>query len=137
MRSNRRNFRVLHEGCPAPKRAKTAPPSMARTMEPRHTSILAGGAASDNHDDWCCLHDMAAHGLFGLGDEVEPGSVLHLSPLGNAIATELRRHKADGGTFAGFRPSSGSLADAASALAATLSRAAESPAATSTRPTPA
>lgn len=103
MRSNRRNFRVMAEACPRPKRASGANPSLARVMQPQHTTRLKDGSPTDNHDDWACIQDMAAEGLFTVGPEdVQPAVVLHLSERGQGVCNALRAHKAAGGHFAGF-----------------------------------
>jgi hypothetical protein len=113
MRANRRNFRVLLEGRRSPRRPSLTSWKMARAMEPQHTSFLKLGATSENHDDWSCLQDMAAAGLFTeRADCIEPGNTLHLSDLGKRIVTELREFKASGGNFGQFA-SSPSLAAAA------------------------
>lgn len=114
MRANRRHFRLMAdmvEGCRKPKRTGGASWQMAVVMEPKHTSRLRNGAVSENHDDWCCIQDLAAAGVFSDGtspvgqDAVEPGVVLHLSDLGRKLATELREFKAAGGRFGDFVPS--------------------------------
>lgn len=103
MRSNRRNFRVMNEQNPRPLRA-VQNRGWSEVMLPEHTSRLKLGAETVNHDDWCCLQDMVAAGLFE-GD-VEPGVHLKLTPVGVAVCAALRRHKQDGGTFSNFDPSS-------------------------------
>lgn len=106
MRANRRNFRVLLEGRRSPRRPSSTSWKMARTMDPKHTSFLKLGATSEDHDDWSCLQDMAAAGLFtDKADCVEPGNMLHLSDLGKRFVTELREFKASGGSFGQFAPS--------------------------------
>jgi len=105
MRSDRRNFRVMSQQCPHPKRAGNHSVSLrAVVMSPEHTSRLKTGT-TENHDDWCCVQDMAAEGLFSVGpDAIEPGVTLHLSPKGSRIVSALRVHKAKGGKFADFEP---------------------------------
>ena len=64
---------------------------------------LNNGTVVEGHDDWCCVQDMEAAGIVS-GEPLEPGAVLHLSEAGTALVAELRKHKADGGTFANFKP---------------------------------
>lgn len=102
MRSNRRNFRVLMDGNRKPRRPGSSRWQMAVAMEPKHSSYLKNGATSENHDDWCCVQDMVGAGL--VTGDVEPGAVLHLSPLGQRFVVQLREFKATGGNFAEFVP---------------------------------
>lgn len=102
MRSNRRNFRVLMDGNRDPRRPGSNRWQMAVVMDPKYTSYLKDGATCENHDDWCCIQDMAGAGLI-LGN-VEPGVMLHLSPLGRRFVVALREFKANGGNFAEFIP---------------------------------
>lgn len=106
MKANRRNFRVMHAQFPRPRRARQNNVAFnGMAMRPEHATRLADGTAVENHDDWCCLQDMCAAGLFTASPEdVEPGAVLHLSKEGAALAASLREHKAAGGTFSTFRP---------------------------------
>lgn len=105
MRSNRRNFRVMSEDCPFPKRTDSNAAKLAISMRPEHATILKDGTKVPSHDDWCCIQDMAALGFFKCNaDNIEPGVILNFSPLGEAIADELRKHKRDGGTYATFTP---------------------------------
>lgn len=104
MRSNRRNFRVMAQYCPAPKRPTRTAPGIP--MQDVHGTVLNTGTQVPNHDDWCCVQDMAAEGLFTVGPEgVEPGELLHFSDKGYALVHALRRHKAEGGSFSTFKPS--------------------------------
>lgn len=104
MRSNRRNFRVMSQECPNPKRTKRGMANLAMVMDiEKHSSRLSDGSTISGHDDWCCVQDMAELGLFTCGqDDVEPGVTLHFSPFGRDIANKLREHKASGGNFANF-----------------------------------
>lgn len=56
-----------------------------------------------NHDDWDCLDDCE---LVGFVENT--GTNLHrvykMTPLGCAVASQLRKHKADGGNFGDFIP---------------------------------
>ncbi len=102
MKSNRRHFRVMAELCPNPKR-NDKKGSLAIIMQPEHATILNDKQQVANHDDWCCMQDMAAAGLFDLDvDAIEPGTTLHLSVHGQNIVAALRNHKANGGRFADF-----------------------------------
>jgi sulfate adenylyltransferase subunit 1 (EFTu-like GTPase family) len=103
MKSNRRNFRVMAEDCPKPKRVG-GNAGMAIVMKLEHSTKLNDGSVIDNHDDWCCIQDMAEAGLLTLHQhEIEPGVVIHFSELGRDVANKLREHKASGGNFAAFR----------------------------------
>lgn len=109
MKSNRRNFRVMSQHCPRPKRPGSASgraaSSMAMPMDAAHATVVKGGQMVPNHDDWSCLQDMADEGLFTVGqDRLEPREMLHFSAKGIAIAAALRAHKANGGKFADFVP---------------------------------
>ena len=74
----------------------------------KHGTRLKDGRAITDHDDWMCLQDMTVEGLFTLGvDAIKPGVVLRLSDKGWRIAAELRKHKANGGSFGNFTPSIG------------------------------
>lgn len=110
MRQGRQHFRVMYEECRRPKRINGGHRGIV--MRPEHGSRLNDGSFVENHDDWHCIQDMVAAGLMGvkkrglimpLVEEMEPGVVLHLTPLGHAIVASLRRHKAEGGNFAEFR----------------------------------
>jgi hypothetical protein len=108
MRACRRHFRVLHEGCPAPRRAESTR-KMAMVMESQHGTILADGSMIEGHDDWHCLQDLAEAGFLLAGThpasaaDIEPGTTLNLSSLGREATNQLRKHKADGGTFGNFK----------------------------------
>lgn len=105
MRSNRRHVRVMHEMCPRPKRPSSSGSGLAVVMSPHHGTRLKDGTEVAGHDDWMCVQDMAEAGLFTVGVEgVEPGETLHLSPRGQDLVSQLRQHKAGGGTFASFEP---------------------------------
>ncbi len=100
-RMSRRNFRVLAEGCPRPKRPRTLKPSRAVILEPRNGTILSNNTFVPSHDDWDCLADLAHYGLF-TQTTWEPGDILHFSPLGVKVAADLREWKQNGGSFSGF-----------------------------------
>lgn len=107
MRQGRRNFRVMHELCFKPRRIKNLP-KMSMVMEIKHSTRLKDGTIVEGHDDWHCIQDMAACGFFTISggtatpEHIEPGVILHLSPLGRSICNMLRLHKASGGNFGDF-----------------------------------
>lgn len=104
MKSNRRNFRVMAQECARPKRPGKPTSSIAMVMQPEHSTKLNDGQVVDNHDDWSCLQDMAAAGLFiQNATGVQPGVTLALSEKGNAVANALREFKRNKGQFAQFR----------------------------------
>lgn len=103
MKSNRRHSRVMAEQCRHPKRPGKATSAPAIVMNPEHATRLKDGAPVANHDDWCCLQDFAAEGLFTVWPHgVEPTNILALSVKGQAWAAALRQHKQTGGSFSGF-----------------------------------
>lgn len=104
MKANRRNFRVLAQECPNPRRATRSAPSLAMVMRPEHATRLRDGTVMPNHDDWECLQDFAAEGLFAGAAQVEPKKTLQFSARGLALAADLRAYKAQGGQFANFEP---------------------------------
>lgn len=103
MTANRRHYRVLAEQCPRPKRP-SHPVRPGMVMRPEHATTLADGTQPDPwHDDWSCVQDFAAEGLFTVGPEqVEPGSTLTFSDEGLALTAKLRQHKAAGGQYRDF-----------------------------------
>lgn len=63
---------------------------------------LRGGKQRHDHDDWSCLEDAEHFGLLSnIGTGVNPR--FQLTPLGSAICGLVRRHKQEGGNFAGFQ----------------------------------
>ena len=55
-----------------------------------------------NHDDLDCFDDLENAGLIeNLGTGLNPAA--KLTKKGFAIASELRKHKADGGSFSNFK----------------------------------
>jgi len=111
MRQGRRNFRVMPQECPKPKRFDKCPRLQdAEPMEHEHGTRLNDGTVVEGHDDWCCIQDMAMDGLFTTKlISVEPGKILHLSKIGWNIVNALRKHKAEGGSFASFQFNGGSF----------------------------
>ncbi len=107
MRQNRRHYRVMLEECPKPRRPRAA---QGVVMDPRYTTVLKDGStAATGHDDWSCVQDLVHAGLMGvkrrglvvpLVEDMEPGVSLFLTPLGENAMTLLKRHRADGGSFA-------------------------------------
>ncbi len=93
MRQNRRHFRVLD-----------GDKSLGLPMSLENGSRLTDGTFIPGHDDWNCVEDFSAAGLFidGSGD-IENGEVLHLSPLGEALVEAVEAHKARGGSFSEFK----------------------------------
>lgn len=113
MTANRRHFRILAEHCPRPRRPNH-PPRPGLVMQPEYATRLADGSQPDPaHDDWCCVQDMAAEGLFTAGpDRVQAGETLHLSERGLVLAAELRQHKAAGHPIGAFRRGQDNLEEA-------------------------
>jgi hypothetical protein len=101
MSQNRRNYRIMQEMNPRPKRAKSSN-SMGLVMKDEWSTILNNGQKVIGHDDWCSLQDLANEGLL-TAEAFEPKDMLHLSEKGRAIADRLRAHKSAGGNFAAFR----------------------------------
>lgn len=103
MSANRRHYRLLDEQCPRPNRP-SHPVRPGMVMRPEWATRLADGSQPDpRHDDWCCVQDFAAAGLFRVGPEkVEPGATLTFSEDGLALAAALRKHKAGGGQYRDF-----------------------------------
>jgi hypothetical protein len=95
MRQNRRNYRVLER----PNKGLLS----GVPMSPEHGSRLADGTYLPWHDDWCCVQDMLAAGLFAPG-YFEVGFPLKLSTRGYAATAALRKHKAEGGKFTNAGP---------------------------------
>jgi len=55
------------------------------------------------HDDWDCFDDLEKNGLVELvGTLMNP--LVKMTKIGIAYASELRGHKASGGTFSNFHP---------------------------------
>lgn len=73
---------------------------------------LKDGSRVERHDDWSCLEDMIAAGIFdawhGIAyHHIQLGHMaakVKLTTLGAALAGQLRSHKATGGNFANFVP---------------------------------
>lgn len=95
--------RVMLRDCPRPKRTSPTPPCMAPLMSPDCGTKLRDGSKVWNHDDWDCIVDMAAAGVFQQSpEEIEPGVSLTFSPKGEKVASALRSHKRKGGKFTDF-----------------------------------
>lgn len=102
MRQNRRHFRVMSMECPKPRRTNN--PGNGIPMDPKYGSRLGDGSFIEGHDDWMCVQDMAEEGFFEGNPNPQPGVVLKLSSRGRLMADNLRRHKANGGTFSNYIP---------------------------------
>lgn len=112
MRQNRRSYRVMTEQCPKPRRATMANAMQWGGWDNKYSTVLKDKTMIENHDDWACVQDMAEAGFLEVFDttkkrtataaDCEPGTLLHLSPLGRATSNKLREHKAGGGTFSNF-----------------------------------
>lgn len=70
--------------------------------EKEYPTILHNKEELFNHDDWSCLDDMIMFGLvdawFSSIHEVK----IKLTEYGQEIASELRKHKSNGGSFSTF-----------------------------------
>ena len=80
-------------------------PALARAgeaMQTKYPTRLAGGALLADHDDWDCIEDAVTEGLLrDIGTGINP--VWRLTKSGCVICSELRAHKAAGGSFATFQ----------------------------------
>ena len=56
----------------------------------------------EGHNDWDCLFDLESAGLLVSGGSIYP--MVHLTPLGWKVASQLRQWKAAGNNFATFVP---------------------------------
>lgn len=112
MRTNSHNFRVHAQQNPKPKR----PGGFAQgtVMKPEQGSRLNNGQVVVDHDDWGCVQDFVPYGLFTVArtHAMNHNQVLQLSEKGRAVAADLRRHKAAGGTFADYVPEPAIMTDA-------------------------
>lgn len=99
MRQKRRHFRVLLEAL------GRAPSLGAHPMSPEHGTRLSDGTYLPWHDDWDCVCDLWAAGLFE-GDycDFDVGAKLKLTSFGHRVAATIREHKANGGTFSTCGP---------------------------------
>lgn len=95
MRQCRRHFRVLSEALPGHRKREA---QFGEPMQPTHGSRLSDGTYLPWHDDWHCVQDLMAEGLFEHG-EWDAGMELKLTELGHEVAAALRKHKAAGGTY--------------------------------------
>lgn len=104
MRQKRRNFRVLAEAL-RPGSPEARQVSMAVPMDSYHGTRLYGGTSVvSNHDDWDCVQDAVAAGLFeGDVNNFEAGFPLKLTAKGYAVVADLRRFKASGGSYHTYR----------------------------------
>lgn len=75
----------------------------SRFGSPSPTRLKAEGVLIHNHDDWDCAEDLERVGLLtNVGSHVNP--LFQLTPMGRAVATQLRAHKEGGGVFGTFVP---------------------------------
>lgn len=122
MRQGRRNFRVMDEQCPVPKRPTRT--SGAMVMDPKYGTRLNDGTYVPRHDDWHCVQDMAHEGLLlaknsngrwnlATVEDIEPGVDLRLSDAGYEVLFGLIRHKHQGGNYAAYVHNSMISAEAA------------------------
>lgn len=101
MRSHRVHYRVMYQKCRRPKRP--SPQYAGVVMRPEHSTILNDGQQVPNHDDWCCIQDIAHEGLLTIPvDHIQPKIELHLSEKGQVIVAKLRQHLMAGGSFGNF-----------------------------------
>ena len=67
----------------------------------KYPTRLAGDVALPDHDDWDCIDDCAAAGLLTIeGTGMHP--IWKLTDEGQRVASALRAHRANGGTYATF-----------------------------------
>lgn len=76
-----------------------------------HPTRLAAGVLCRKHDDWDCLNDMVAAGFVEIVDEEDrrPAQAfggmrvtVRMTEAGMRAASDLRAHKASGGSFGTF-----------------------------------
>lgn len=66
-----------------------------------HTRLRNG--VEEGHDDWDCFYDLEEAKLIeDKGTGINPIAVM--TPAGNKLAAEIRRHKSSGGIFSTFEP---------------------------------
>lgn len=101
MRQCRHHFRVMKKECSRP--ARNDHPRIGIPMDSEHGTLLGDGSRIAGHDDWHCVQDLAAAGLFEQRpEEIEPGAVLQLSAKGREVANALRAFRASGGMYGQF-----------------------------------
>lgn len=105
MRTGRYHFRIFSQECPKPLGRSGA----GVAVMPLGTgTLLRDGSVVENHDDWHCIQDMFAAGIFFATDngvrveEMEPGIHLHLTKAGRSLVDSLRKHKCEGGNLKDF-----------------------------------
>lgn len=104
MRQNRRNFRVMMDQFPNPKR-NGRNNAKGVVMEEKWKTRLTDAESPRDHDDWSCVQDMANAGMFNVAaGQVQPGVWINFSNLGYKYLDLLNKHKMTGGTFAEFKP---------------------------------
>ena len=73
----------------------------------KYPTQLKDGEQPD-HDDWDCLDDLETAGLVeNIGFTMQPRYIM--TDRGHEVASELRKHKAQGGRYKEFAPSTGEL----------------------------
>lgn len=104
MRTKRRHFRVFGEQAgEAFQTKKGASRYAAPCLSTDYPTRLNDGTEVTDHDDWDCVQDMAAAGLFTVtSEDIDPGVQLKFSELGYTVAAQLRKYKAEDGNFATF-----------------------------------
>lgn len=99
---------VDHGGCPEKRHMRCDPrrhPVYTHLNEPAPPTKLRGRELGE-HDDWDCVDDLAEAGLVTIGG-TGTFPIWSLTERGRCIAAELRKFKAQGGSFAAFVPSTG------------------------------
>ncbi len=86
-----------------PKRHPGLANSANRMFNKTYPTILKDGSEKHNHDDWDCFEDLIAMGLVTWeGTGIHP--VVKFTDKGFLMASRLRTHKANGGSFKNFEP---------------------------------
>jgi len=67
-----------------------------------HGTRLKNNKILQGHDDWDCLEDLEREGFLEILSLVN--GVVKLSEKGKEVASEIRKHKIDGGQFGSFQP---------------------------------
>ena len=113
MRQSCRHYQRMLDECPRPMRITQSVPGQGYVMERHLETRLSDGSRVELHDDWDCVRDMVAAGLFvdrmsGVRamrlTEFRPKEVLKFSGRGLELCTALRTHRAKvDGTLRSFR----------------------------------
>jgi len=111
MSQNRRNYRVMLEQCPNPRRHGSNRPPMGGCMyKAEYKARLRDAEAHDNHDDHGIVQDMAEAEFFIMApsgkpvdsDYIQPGHTIFFSDKGRKYYDALTKHKQEGGNFSNF-----------------------------------